>query len=224
MKQHHSNVASIGTVLVAAGFMTATVQAANLVANGSFETPGAPANLYTTTTPTSWSAVGSSVDIIAAGYSGGVPSDGSQFVDLIGGLPAWTFPTGIQQTILLDGGVTYELSFDYSGDNVATNPLLVEFGTLLPDPTSLSITGLNAFSDFGTVTPWGHFSTTVTPPISGSYLLQFTTAGGANGGPYLDNVVVQAISEVPEASSLVAAAGAGLAMLGHIVRRRNARR
>ncbi len=186
------------------GPSTLPALAVNLVSGGSFESPVAPNDSYLTATPTGWTPVGSGVDIIRQGYSGAVPDDAEQFIDLIGGEPGWTFPSGVEQTVALDAGVTYTLSFAYASDTVSVSPLEASLGSLWSD--SLPTTGFNAFTDFGAVT-WGHYSTTVTPATSGFYALRFVTTGGSFGGPYLDSVSLEAQSgEVPEAETWIAGA------------------
>ena len=53
--------------------------AANLVVNGSFESPAAPANWFSTAIPTGWSTLGngSTTDSIHSGYSGAVATTGN---------------------------------------------------------------------------------------------------------------------------------------------------
>jgi hypothetical protein len=187
----------------------AAVLGQNLVINGSFEAqsvslpPG-----FIVQNVSGWTPVGGGSDVLVTGYSGGMASHGVNFVDILGnsGSPGGPFPTGISQNIVLTAGVSYELRFEYNGDNNSPRSLEYAFGTLASG--SFDVSMMNIFSDFGMVTPWATFSTIVTPVMSDNYLLSFTTSGGQFGSPYLDNVSVTA---VPEPSVLaLAAAGLGL--------------
>lgn len=175
---------------------------ANLVVNPSFEQDSVTPGLFLQQTPAGWTAVGGGTDVLSAGYSGGTAAAGAQFVDLIGNLSGGPFPTGLEQTLGLSAGVTYQLSFAYTDDGGGVAPLDFSLGTLVSG--SVDPTGLNAFTDFGATTPWQVFTAEFTPSVSGDVALRFTTASGSFGGPYLDAV---SVSEVPEAGSLLPLAG-----------------
>lgn len=181
----------------------ASAAQANLITNGSFEAPGVSGNSYITGIPTGWSDLGngSTTDILAAGYSGGSASDGSQYVDLIGG-GSGVFPSGLRQSLHLLAGTTYRLAFDYNGGNAPGSILKYALGTLISG--NFNVEALNNFSNFGATTPWQHYSADVAVTVSGDYTLSFWTESGAWGSPYLDNVSLDALpGAVPEPTSLL---------------------
>lgn len=200
----------------------------DLIVNGSFETPTAPVGVYSTQIPDGWSSLGngSIVDIISSGYAGAIASEGSQFVDLIG-RDAGTFPSGLAQTVTLQAGLIYALSFDYNGsrynDGSPTSGAVLEYflGSFVSG--SINVDDLNVFADNGPVTPWRTSVQTFTVATTGSYALTFRTPAGAFASPMLDNVRLTA---VPEPSSLISAALglAGLAGYAGFRRGRSAKR
>ena len=129
-------------------------------------------------------------------FAGGTASDGCQFVDLIGG-GVGTFPSGLSQTMLLQGGMTYRLSFDYNGgrytDGSPTSGAVLDFslGSLVSG--SINVDALNAFAANGPVTPWQSISSVFTVATTDNYALTFQTMGGAFGAPYIDNVRLTAV-------------------------------
>lgn len=174
----------------------------NLVVNGSFEQDAAPTASFTTGIPTGWSGLGngSTVDILAAGYSGGVAAAGQQYVDLIGA-SIGTFPSGLQQIITLQAG-SYTLSFAYNGDaDPSGESLDYSLAGLLSG--SINVDSLNNFPALHpTVTPWQLHSEVFSVTTAGNYLLRFQTPNGAWGSPYLDQVVLTE-NTVAEPDSLV---------------------
>jgi hypothetical protein len=195
---------------------------ANLVQNGSFEAQGVSGNSYITAIPTGWSDLGngSTTDILAAGYSGGSASDGSQYVDLIGG-GSGVFPSGLSQSLHLLAGTTYRLAFDYNGGQAPGSILKYALGSLVAG--NFNVEAMNNFSAFGATTPWQHFSTDVAVAVSGDYSLSFWTESGAWGSPYLDNVSLDALpGSVPEPTSLLLI-GAGICGILATVRKRSGR-
>lgn len=185
--------------------------AANLVVNGSFESPAAPADWFSTAIPTGWTALGngSTTDIIHTGYSGAVASDGSQFVDLIGG-GAGTLPSGLLQTLHLSGGQTYRLSFDYNGDGGLGGTLL-EFalGSLVTG--SIDVTSLNVYPIFGATAPWQSHAVDFAVATTGNYDLVFQSLSGLYEGPFIDDVSLVAVPD--PASSLAGLACSTLGLL-----------
>jgi len=209
---------------VALGAMMQARASANLVANPSFEADVAPDNGYILGTPSLWTSVGGGADVIRSGYLGAsVAPDGMQWTDIIGGANGASggpFPTGISQSVTLTQGLTYSLSFNYSGD-AASAPLDVSVAGLFS--VSLPSAGLNPFPAGGPATPWASFVTTFMASVSGDYQLSFTTASGSYGAPHLDNVVLMEVQaeDVPEPSTY-AAAGFVAALAGFQLWRRRA--
>lgn len=175
-----------------------SASAQNLVQNGSFERPAVPpgGNLISARIPEGWSSLsdGSSTDIIHESYRGSSAAEGVQFLDLIPGLPSPKFPSGLAQTIRLESGTEYRLSFSYNGarydDGGSTTNAVLNWsmGDLLSG--NINVDGLNVYSKNGPVTPWQVFSTNFVATTSGDYELRFQTSWGWFGSPYVDNVWV----------------------------------
>ena len=73
---------------------------------------------------------------------------------------------------------------------------------------------LNIFADNGPVTPWQTISASFNVSTPSDYVLTFHTPSGAFGGPYLDNVRLDAAA-VPEPSSLlIFSIGGTVALVG----------
>jgi hypothetical protein len=201
------------TALLAAGSDTY----ADIVVDGSFESPAAPpGGGLPATIPTGWSALGngSSTGIIANGNGfGAMAADGNQFVDLIDNTSG-IFPSGLTQNVTLDAGQTYTLSFAYNGDGGNTfrpNILDYSLGSLLSG--SVDATSLNAIPAFGPTTPWQTVSIQFSVGTTGSYPLTFETPAGLLQAPFVDDVQ---ITPVPSTAWV-----AGLSLIG-IRRRRRA--
>lgn len=203
---------------------------AELVTNGGFEVDGLPDGggmLRLQTIPTGWNNVSTNqnVDLIGDGYFGGTASEGTKFLDLIGNSTG-SFPSGVRQSLFLQGGVTYRLSFDYNGGAPldVVDPLLQwALGSL--DSGSINVGSLNVFAGNGRpVTAWSSFTRDITAAASGDYWLSFSTPYGNSGGPYLDNVSLTALPPGPvvdEPAALALVIGA-LGLLA-ITRRRSIR-
>ncbi|MDD5295512.1 MAG: PEP-CTERM sorting domain-containing protein [Rhodocyclaceae bacterium] len=172
---------------------------ANLVQNGSFEAPTISGN-YAAGIPPGWSSLGngSSTDVLAAGYSGGSASDGSQYLDLIGNNQG-VFPSGLSQNVHLIAGRSYRLAFDYTGgrysDGSKTSGAVLEYTLGNLSTGAFNVDDLNNFPDFGPKTAWQHFSADISVAVSGDYALTFQTPSGAWGSPYLDRVSMEALPE-----------------------------
>ena len=206
--------------LLVAGLLFANavvpVAHANLIQNGSFESPvnGTQVGVI----PSSWQSLGngSTVDIIHNGFYGAFASDGVQFVDLISNS---TFPSGLKQSVDLLGGVTYQLAFDYNGgryvDGSQTNGRILEYSLGSIVTGSMNVDDLNVYADNGPTTPWQTRSVIFTAPSSGTYELIFSTPNGlgGSGSPYVDNVRLDEVSQVPE-PSVTSLLGLGIATLG----------
>jgi hypothetical protein len=203
---------------------TQNIFADNLVVNGSFETPTAPNGIYLDhCIPDSWNGLGngSSVDIISAGYRGSTASEGNQFVDLIAGSSP-PLPSGIFQTIHLDGSETYYLSFDYNGslydDGSHTSGAVLEYflGTFLSG--AINVDALNVYSYNGPTTPWQREAVYFTVPTTGDYDLKFQTPSGLWASPFIDNIQLM---PVPEPSTFALLSMSAFSLLTWACRRCN---
>jgi PEP-CTERM motif len=188
---------------------------ANLIINGSFESPVVQVNpheidsYFSEQIPGGWSSLsnGSSVDIIANGYYGATASDGMQFLDLIGAGQG-VFPSGLLQTVHLDAGM-YALSFDYNGgrfnDGSQTIDRVLEYSLGNFVSGSINVDNLNVYPGNELATPWQTLSTNFTVNTTDDYVLQFATPSGSFGSPFLDNVQLSAVptAAVPEPSSFL---------------------
>jgi choice-of-anchor C domain-containing protein len=191
---------------------------ANLIVNGSFESPVAPANGFLTVSGAGlpgWTIApgGATVDVINTGYWPAF--DGNQSLDLSGS--PGPIGTNIPQTFATVPGQTYTLSFAYANnaDSLLTATADVEvegLGTLL----SAMITHSNSTRpNMNYLLFSGSFVADST-----SATLTFTHTGpNANQGIVLDAVDVTQV-EVPEPASLAVFGLAGLAVAGYAARRR----
>ena len=201
-----SDFLALLVMLFSAALIVATAQiahSANLVTNGSFESPVSPSGGFVTGVPDGWFSIGGGTDIISAGLGGGVG----------------TFPSGLFQTVNMSGGVTYQLSSDYNGgrfqDGTPTSGSVLDYSVDGLVSGSINVDALNVFSDYGPATPWQRLSSDFAVITTGEYTLKFQTPTGAFGSPYLDNVTIDTI--VPEPSTLLLGA---MATVGLFLRRR----
>jgi hypothetical protein len=175
----------VGALAIA--FMCSTAQA-NLITNGSFETPlvqtGGFTNFGTgSTSITGWTVVGPQASIVSGSYaSSGLrfpAEDGNQWMDLTGDVSIRG--EGVMQTVATTAGTSYNLSF-WVGNQV--NPGGI-YG--LTSTVNLSINGgpnlafTNSNGSGSTNQNWREFITSFIA-TSASTTLQFL-----NGDPISDN-------------------------------------
>lgn len=195
--------AAVAVAVACLGLVTSTPQQAraNLIVNGSFETPTNPPvvnGFAIFPSIPGWTGPGG-VEIQRNSVlgPGNIASDGVQYTEL-----NVNFPTSISQVIATDPGQAYILSFDYAArPNTGLNVATVSF-------TGNSPVTLSATSP-GTIT-WlpMSFLVTATGPTS---TLTFTgVAPNSSLGNLIDNVRLEA---VPEPASLVLFAPVGLVVL-----------
>jgi hypothetical protein len=151
-------------------------------------------------TPSGWSVVEGTVDIIGTGFFDFLPGNG-RYIDLDG-----SSANGgtMQIALMLTAGVNYLAQFDLAGSHRGdVNGVNVMFGSTGAAYTLGSAEGFSARM------------LSFTPVISGSYLLSFANSGGDNLGALLDRVQVSA---VPEPGTLALVLGA-LGLMAHRARR-----
>ena len=189
---------------------------AQIVTNGSFETPPAPAGSFTTLSGnaiTGWTISANNVDHIGAGFW--QHADGSQSLDMNGNAG----PATLFQDLTLNPGDLYRLSFAMSensagGPDIKTMTVSIgsfDFGTFAFDNPAESFQNMN----------WQTFTRDFTAN-AGTMRLTFTsTTGQCCAGPALDAVSVTRLrgTAVPEPAT-VALFGGGLGLLGVVARRR----
>jgi choice-of-anchor C domain-containing protein len=218
-------MARLSTLLAALAALGAApdLARANLLVNGSFETPFAPPGAFSTLSVSSqgltgWTIGGpttdSSIDLIDNGYWPAF--DGLQSVDL-SGTPG---PTGtfIEQTFATVPGQPYTLSFNYA-NNTDIAPLIASAQVDVTSNASLlsytithggsTVTNMNYLLDSRTFLA-----------NSASTMLRFTHLGSTGDSDFqgiaLDRVSVTAVPE-PETYAMMVA---GLGLLGFMLRRR----
>lgn len=183
---------------------TKPATAANLVSNGSFETPAGSSGQYGIfSSIPGWSlltgSTGSGIEV--QNNVAGSPFDGSQFVELDS-----DGVTGIYQDLNTIVGQTYTLEFAFSArPGVAQNILNVNWG-------DDSVTTLTANGTGLSNTNWQTFTYTVVA-TSSITRLSFDNLNELSDslGTYIDNVSVTATT-IPEPSTV----GASLAVLGFV--------
>jgi len=191
--------------------------AANLITNGSFETPIVPVGGFTNflagSSFSGWTVVGPSgtdVSIVSGSYvSNGAtfPAEsGVQWLDLTGYLS--NNVEGVQQSAPTIPGHTYQLTY-YVGNVTAP-------GYGVASTVNISIDGVPTFSDTNsmispTLLVWQQFTHTFTATGT-TTVLDFLNGDPPNDNSNgIDNVMVTAVtSMVPEPTSLLLLASGGL--------------
>ncbi|HEV8030688.1 MAG TPA: DUF642 domain-containing protein [Stellaceae bacterium] len=224
----------LATCIIGSAALLLSVQAnANLIANGSFETPVVPTGSFTnfpvgSALLTDWSVfgpLGTNVSIVSGSFSqNGVTfpaEDGSQFLDLTGDGSNST--EGVSQAVTTTAGDQYQLSY-WIGNTTGGGI----FGTT--STVKVSLNGTLAFSDTNSnVSPitlsWEQFiHTFVATGTSTILAFQNGDPAGDNANGF-DNVILTDLGPappaVPEPASL-GLLGAGLAFFG-LIRKRRAR-
>ena len=205
-------------MIALAALATAASAQAAIVANGSFETGTAP-GVFTmlsagSTNVADWTIGTGTVDYIGSYWQA---SDGVRSIDLNGASMGM-----ISQTLTLNPGSRYTLTFDLSGNpdgGLGRNPYDVEVGLtgVASSAFSYALTAGNSRSNM----LWAGKTLTFTA-VNAATTLTFTSlqTSGCCFGPALDNVSVSAVPEASTWSMLIA--GFGLVGLGARHRRRTA--
>jgi hypothetical protein len=210
-----------------------TGASAQIVSNGGFETftgafggDGGAQLIGTSTTLTGWTIVGGEIAILRSpnGYNL-APSDGNNFLDLAG-YSNGGFPKGLAQMLT---GLTVGQTYAFSMDLGIRNGACVSGGNNCHGPVQASATigtTSQTFTEASAVTGnvWGTFGFNFLAD-SASMLLTIKGVSLPAGNEFigLDNVSVTpgTVTAVPEPETY-ALMLAGLAVVGSIVRRRNA--
>ncbi|MGH9358259.1 MAG: DUF642 domain-containing protein [Terriglobia bacterium] len=202
---------------------------ADLITNGSFESPLAPVGGFSnfnsgSTGITGWTVVGPQVSIVSGSYTSfGLTfpaEDGNQWLDLTGDVS--NNVEGVEQTVATTPGATYNLSY-FVGNQVnpggpygttSTVKVFVD-GTLIQTST-------NSLGAGGKTQVWEPFSTSFAA-ASASTTLEFQNADpstdNTNG---LDNVVLTqgAATATPEPSTFFMLSAALFTLGSLVIRRR----
>jgi hypothetical protein len=217
--------------------------ASNLLVNGDFESPVQVGPFFATfnipnaqvpvsnTYITGWTVFQGNVDLTTtANYGPGINTldlGSKQDIDLIGDTNGTGGVLGgMSQSFSTTAGQTYRLTFDYShnpgasSNNFAAQVKLVDANA----PGNSILT--TSVSQAAGLAPWLLFTQDFTA-ISDSTLLSFTsTQGGFNGGIYLDDVSVEALSAtatpIPGALPLFASGASVLGFFGWRKKRKSA--
>lgn len=192
-------------VLSAAG-----AQAANLVANGSFEADSQrPHSWSIYSNLTGWAGGRGGVEL--RNHVAGVAQDGVNFVEL-----DTTKNSEISQQIGVTHAGSYALSFWYQArpDNGNRHSITDALGWSF---AGYSGTVLNNWKSVG-ATDWQQFKQTFTISTVGNAPLSFSALGRSDSyGGAIDNVVISAVSEPSTYAMLLV----GLGLMGAIARRRS---
>jgi len=195
---------------------------ANLISNGSFETPQVPVGGFTNFTNgstgiTGWIVVGPEASIVSTSYvSFGLKfpaEDGNQWLDLTGDVSNTV--EGVEQTIVTTPGATYDLSY-FVGNQVNPGG---PYGTtsavdVLVNGTKIQ-EAVNSMGAGGTSQVWEQFSTSFVATSSSTsieFLNEDPRTDNTNG---LDNIVLvqgASPSTVPEPSTFIMFALAACAL------------
>lgn len=198
----------------------ATPAAANLIVNGSFETPVVPNAGFTnfpagSTAITGWTVVGVDSAVINKNFTqSGITfqsQDGNQFIDLAG-ITSNSNASGVTQTILTVVGQTYEVSFYVGSSTDATSNHF-----FFPSTVDLSIAGGARVHYTNPVGPtnmlnWQLFVAPFTATGTTTSITFLNGSASNNFESMLDNVVVNAVPEprtIMQWRSVRAHAGAG---------------
>lgn len=194
-------------------FALACSSQAGVVLSDDFESYAIGGNIDTVSAPNafgSWNVAVGSVDLLS-NFTGLTCFSGSQCVDMDGS----TLAAGsIFQTVNFTGGLTYTLTFYYSGNQRGgLDTMVVTLGT-----QSITLT------DIASSVPWTQASVQFTPAVDISGNIIFSHGGSDNVGILLDDVVLadnrNGTAPIPEPSTVVLVC-AGLACTA-LLRKRGA--
>lgn len=225
------NFAPILRALLMAGGLSLAPAHANLITNGSFETPVVPVGGFSnflsgSTAITGWTVVGPEASPVSNKFvSLGITfpaEDGVQWLDLTGDIS--NVVEGVEQTIATSAGSTYALSY-FVGDVI--------------DPTTFygSTSTVNVFingtliqtavnSGGGKTLTWEQFTTSFVATFSSTNITFLNGDPRTDNSNGLDNVVVTLGSAaVPEPSTFTLCAAGSICAFGFfLLRKRGGKR
>jgi hypothetical protein len=219
MKPRSAYLLAVAVVLMLVSMLTVVPGQANLILNGSFETPVVPIGsswirfgVGEEPLGFEWTVVTNNIDIVingADGYPGIQSYAGSQFLGLVG-----SGSTGaIQQTFATTPGQEYTLFFAY-----ASNPYIAEAAAdvIVSDGVS-TLLSQSIFHNTATINglDWKTFSMNFTATGTSATLLFDNTIGSNSGGITLDDVDITAVP-LPGAVWLLCSSLLGLAAFRRI--------
>ena len=180
---------------------------ANLLTNGSFEDPDI-ATLQVGGPIEGWSQWAGTFFLMDEAFQGGQAQDGTQWIQTDMGAPV---STNLAQVMILTPGVTYTVSFYYTGNagQAGTEGVLIRtFDMVDGTPANIidhayTYAGENSFA----APDWQYeeFNMTVADGASMTALNILGQSWGAPEGAYMwiDNVQVVQVSAVPEPATIV---------------------
>lgn len=195
-----SRIVSMLAAVLAGTTLAASGASANLLINGSFESPTisfpfyenyGPTNLgnYGGTSFSGWTITVNNVDIVSqvGGWPAGA-ADGVQYLDLVG----YGSTGGIAQSFATAIGQTYSLSFAYANNPGSTSSAAANVAVLgAPGISSVFTHSISTTNNLG----WTIFSGWFIANSTTSVLDFSNTVGRNNGGVLLDAVNVTAVPE-----------------------------
>jgi hypothetical protein len=216
LREENSVKRFLATVSFAVVMVGVPLQA-NVVTNGSFETPataGSPSLPAGSTYLLGWTVVNAELAQIRNGDFGGVfASSGTYSLDLTGYHDSSPYG-GVTQTLTTIPGGVYSVQFDV-GSVSGTATVQITAGDLIATQSSSNVTATDSWQTYS------GFFTASAPTTDITLLGLAASAGGVYIG--LDNVVVNFDhqADAPEPSALYLSGFGGLGLL--LLRRRRAR-
>jgi hypothetical protein len=203
---------------------------ANLLINGSFETPVIPPPFLDfgpggEPPGFGWTVTTNTVDINRQGQFGWTAPefDGLQSLDLVG----FGSTGGIEQTFATTPGQQYTLFFAYANNPGPTSPPSVSADvTVRSGATTLLSQSITHSTSTTSNFNWTPFDMEFTATGTSATLAFNETVGGGNGGIFLDAVSVDLTAPPPPAvpePATIFLLGTGLAALGLVRRPRSAK-